>query len=157
MKKKAKIVGVHLVPEWLQDNKYLIRGYRVDHHRKRDLFKSLFSVHNETVNIWTHLLGSLTFIGISVYILFFSELPGKIFLEFMEKFKKINFAELVKSSLDLDIHPILQSLQYLKKKIIFFRKLVLQGDTQKLYQKSVYFQKNNQTLIATTKKLIETQ
>jgi Haemolysin-III related len=61
-----RIVGIEKVPLWLQDNEFLITGYRVNFKRKRDLLKSLFSLHNETLNIWSHLLGALLFIGFIV-------------------------------------------------------------------------------------------
>ena len=40
----------------MKDNDKIHRGYRVNFHSKKQLLKSLFMVHNESVNIWTHLL-----------------------------------------------------------------------------------------------------
>lgn len=47
----------HAMPDWLQDNEF-IRGF----YRRPDLplkkrFLSLFGIHNETGNVWTHLIG----------------------------------------------------------------------------------------------------
>jgi hypothetical protein len=40
------------------DNNYLVRGYRkTPSNSYLDCFKSAFSIHNETINIWTHFLG----------------------------------------------------------------------------------------------------
>ena len=44
------------------DNIYLVRGYRVNHHSWRSVFGSLFTCHNEFVNVWSHICGVLTFI-----------------------------------------------------------------------------------------------
>ena len=32
-----------------------------------ECFKSIFRIHTETGNIWTHLLGQVAFIGLAVY------------------------------------------------------------------------------------------
>lgn len=68
--KKARIVGIKEVPDWLVDNVYLVSGYRVDFERKRDIFRSLFMKHNELLNIWTHLIGGLIFFVILIYVCF---------------------------------------------------------------------------------------
>ena len=49
---EAKISSRHLV--WNRD---LVRGYRINYGTWTATFKSLFQCHNETVNIWTHLIG----------------------------------------------------------------------------------------------------
>jgi predicted membrane channel-forming protein YqfA (hemolysin III family) len=41
-------------------------GYRVGYHGFMPIFKTLFKWHNETVNIWSHFLGQLLFIGILI-------------------------------------------------------------------------------------------
>lgn len=48
-------------PDWLRDNKYLKCGYRRPTYSYITCFRSIFQFHNETVNIWTHLLGGLYF------------------------------------------------------------------------------------------------
>jgi len=45
---------------------YMRRGYSIQ-KRRRDVFLSLFACHNETVNVWSHLLGGILFV-----VLFFS-------------------------------------------------------------------------------------
>ena len=40
---------------------YIKTGYRRRYQDYRYYLKSLFWMHNETINIWTHLLGSITF------------------------------------------------------------------------------------------------
>lgn len=44
------------LPDYLRDNEYITRYYRADYSIKESLL-SLFRVHNETGNIWTHLTG----------------------------------------------------------------------------------------------------
>ena len=47
-------------PKW-QRQEYILRGYRVGLSMKAT-FLSMFVLHNETVNVWTHLIGSLYFL-----------------------------------------------------------------------------------------------
>jgi len=47
------------VDTWQQDNHYIVSGYRPASNSYRKSAGSLFYLHNESVNIWTHLLGSL--------------------------------------------------------------------------------------------------
>lgn len=55
-----------------EHNKYLIyilTGYRIGFTTFKDCMSSLFMVHNETVNIWTHLFGMLMYALFGVYVL----------------------------------------------------------------------------------------
>ena len=45
------------LPKWLRDNDFLIKGHRPPLHSFYACFKSIFRIHTETGNIWTHLLG----------------------------------------------------------------------------------------------------
>ena len=47
------------LPDWLKDNEFLIAGHRPQLHSFMECFKSVFRIHTETGNIWTHLLGKL--------------------------------------------------------------------------------------------------
>lgn len=44
------------------DNEFIRSGYRINHHSCCRSFKSLFTCHNETVNVWSHLLGAIFFL-----------------------------------------------------------------------------------------------
>ena len=44
------------IPDFLRDNEYIRTGYRANWSVK-EAFLSLFQLHNETLNIWTHLFG----------------------------------------------------------------------------------------------------
>jgi hypothetical protein len=46
------------LPDYLKDNEYIVTGYRADTGIVGAV-KSLFRVHNESGNIWTHLIGTL--------------------------------------------------------------------------------------------------
>ena len=45
------------LPKWLRDNDFLIKGHRPPLNSFYACFKSIFRIHTETGNIWTHLLG----------------------------------------------------------------------------------------------------
>ncbi len=63
---KCNLASWENIPEWQKDNNFIRTGYRVNNSFS-DALWSLFAIHNETINIWTHLLGALLFIGLSVY------------------------------------------------------------------------------------------
>jgi adiponectin receptor len=65
VKKKYELLEYHLVPEYLQDNEFVLRHYRSD-WPIWDSLLSIFSLHNETVNIWTHLIGFLIFLVLTI-------------------------------------------------------------------------------------------
>lgn len=54
------------LPDWLQDNDFLTHGHRPPLPSFRACFRSIFRLHTETANIWTHLLGCVAFIGKSI-------------------------------------------------------------------------------------------
>ena len=55
---------------WQQDNHYILTHYRPQAHSYMGCLQSLFYLHNESVNIHSHLLGGFLFffIGVSVYL-----------------------------------------------------------------------------------------
>ncbi|CAF1131078.1 unnamed protein product [Didymodactylos carnosus] len=61
------VVDHALLPHWLVDNEFLISGHRPPMPSVKQCFASIFRLHTETVNIWTHLLGALFFICITIY------------------------------------------------------------------------------------------
>ncbi|KAM0793438.1 hypothetical protein ACM66B_000883 [Microbotryomycetes sp. NB124-2] len=52
---------------WRVDNAYIITGYRPTLRSYKLCFRSVFGSHNETVNIWTHLLGCSIAIAALLY------------------------------------------------------------------------------------------
>ena len=49
----------HEVPEWQIDSRYILSGYRPAKADYVGVFTSLTFLHNETCNVYTHLLGAL--------------------------------------------------------------------------------------------------
>ncbi|KAK5652088.1 hypothetical protein OQA88_10866 [Cercophora sp. LCS_1] len=58
------------LPSWRRDNTFIVRGYRQTSNSYWRSLASLWYLHNEFVNIWTHLLGALGFTagGIFLYL-----------------------------------------------------------------------------------------
>ena len=46
------------IPGWMRDNHYIITGYRLQSNSYWKSASSLTYLHNESVNIWTHILGA---------------------------------------------------------------------------------------------------
>ncbi|XP_063956024.1 adiponectin receptor protein 1-like isoform X2 [Lytechinus pictus] len=64
-----KVTHHNFLPDWLKDNDYLHYHHRPPLPSFRTCFKSIFRIHTETGNIWTHLLGCIAFIIIAIYFL----------------------------------------------------------------------------------------
>ncbi|CAB3409082.1 unnamed protein product [Caenorhabditis bovis] len=56
-----KVLKYEHLPEWLQDNEFLRHGHRPPLPSFTECFKSIWSLHTETGNIWTHLIGCVAF------------------------------------------------------------------------------------------------
>ncbi|KAK4445670.1 hemolysin-III channel protein Izh2 [Podospora aff. communis PSN243] len=56
------------LPPWRRDNPSILTSYRPTSNSYTLSFLSLFHLHNESVNIWTHLLGSVLFTLLSLYL-----------------------------------------------------------------------------------------
>lgn len=46
------------IPQWMRDNHYIQTGYRPQSNSYQKSFSSIGYLHNESVNIWTHLIGA---------------------------------------------------------------------------------------------------
>lgn len=57
----------HELPTWLQDNPSIHSGYRAQSNSYLKSFQSLSYMHNESVNIYTHLFGCFLFFLIATY------------------------------------------------------------------------------------------
>lgn len=57
------------IPAWQRDNEYILSGYREPTASFARCFQSLARLHNETVNIYTHLIGAAFFSLTPIYLL----------------------------------------------------------------------------------------
>ncbi|KAL6224959.1 hypothetical protein ACLB2K_003813 [Fragaria x ananassa] len=65
-KVKYQLVEYHSLPHYLRDNEYIIGHYRPEWPLKQVLL-SMFTIHNETLNVWTHLIGFFLFLALTIY------------------------------------------------------------------------------------------
>ncbi|CAO3625435.1 unnamed protein product [Cunninghamella blakesleeana] len=61
-----RLLYLHELPTEWQENEYVLSGYRF-YHRSQDCLKSIFMLHNETLNIHSHLIGFIFFLILSIY------------------------------------------------------------------------------------------
>uniref|UniRef100_A0A3B3TBX3 Adiponectin receptor 1 n=1 Tax=Paramormyrops kingsleyae TaxID=1676925 RepID=A0A3B3TBX3_9TELE len=73
-----RVIPYHVLPEWLKDNDYLLHGHRPPMPSFRACFGSIFRIHTETGNIWTHLLGERGDRGMVVGIFHVFSMTGKL-------------------------------------------------------------------------------
>ena len=52
------------LPKWMKTDSNIKRGYRPQLSSFRDCFWSLFYFHNESINIWSHLLPAIFYLGL---------------------------------------------------------------------------------------------
>ncbi|CAI9100888.1 OLC1v1038076C1 [Oldenlandia corymbosa var. corymbosa] len=64
-RRKPALLSFHELPEYMKDNEFILNYYRAEWSLK-DAFFSLFRWHNETLNVWTHLLGFVLFLGLTI-------------------------------------------------------------------------------------------
>ena len=63
------IGSIHDVPEEDRFNEHIGRGYRCQYVGVYGVGRTLFMIHNETFNIWSHLLGAISFVVMLIYVL----------------------------------------------------------------------------------------
>jgi adiponectin receptor len=59
LKRSESTVKLHALPEFLADNEFLLDGHRPELNSISECLKSMFFMHTETWNIWTHFAGKL--------------------------------------------------------------------------------------------------
>ncbi|KAJ5585313.1 uncharacterized protein N7459_005113 [Penicillium hispanicum] len=57
------IANKYQIPSWLRDNDYIVEGHPMPTYSYRRSFRLWRCWHMETMNIWTHLLGSTAFVA----------------------------------------------------------------------------------------------
>lgn len=71
---KLRLLYYHQLEEWRKDNHFILSGYVPQTNSFKKCFDSLFYVHNETVNIWSHLVPSMLVFGvIFIYVNYYLE------------------------------------------------------------------------------------
>lgn len=65
---RALVVFWDDLEAWQQDNQYIVSGYRPTSNSFAQSLASLGYLHNEWMNIWTHLIGGVTFATIWVFL-----------------------------------------------------------------------------------------
>ncbi len=61
-----KACHYEVLPDWLRDNEHLHFGHRPELKSFAECFRSIFRIHTETGNIWTHLIGFVAFVVVTV-------------------------------------------------------------------------------------------
>jgi len=56
------------LPDWMKDNEFILTHYRPELRSYKECFRSIFGLHSETGNIWSHLLGCIFFIGFVIHL-----------------------------------------------------------------------------------------
>jgi len=59
---------LHQAPEYMIDSAFILTGYRINFSSPKKILKSLFMAHNETVNIWSHLLGVIMMLILIIFL-----------------------------------------------------------------------------------------
>ncbi|XP_050237983.1 heptahelical transmembrane protein 4-like isoform X2 [Mercurialis annua] len=110
-KVKYQLVEYHLLPAYLKDNEFIHRHYRAEWPLKHVLL-SIFQIHNETLNVWTHLIGFFLFLFLTVYTAF--KVPDVADLTRLQHFpdmlRKADFRKIHSDLLDC-LHNLLPDLK----------------------------------------------
>jgi len=61
-----RLLEFHQLAEWRRDNEFIQSRYRPELRSHRKCFRSILTVHNETGNIWSHMLGCFIFLGLAL-------------------------------------------------------------------------------------------
>ena len=61
-KGRPELLTYDQIPEWYQDNQYVLTGYRPVSGSVRLSIRSWFYIHNESINIYTHLVPAIAFL-----------------------------------------------------------------------------------------------
>ncbi|ORX58022.1 HlyIII-domain-containing protein [Hesseltinella vesiculosa] len=93
-KPEKKILTWNELPAWMQDNHFITDGYRRPTNSYTECVKTIWYLHNEYVNIWSHGLGFLLFFFLGVHFFWTQPLP-----ETLTWFDKIYFLVFITSAL----------------------------------------------------------
>ncbi|KAM7516441.1 hypothetical protein LguiA_006024 [Lonicera macranthoides] len=98
-KVKYQLVEYHSLPGYLKDNEFIVGHYRSEWPIKQILI-SIFTLHNETLNVWTHLIGFFLFLSLTIYTAM--KIPNVVDLHNFQHFPEVlRKADLYKLQADL--------------------------------------------------------
>lgn len=66
-KQRWNLIRIDSLPKFLNDNEFLLANHRPELKSVSECFRSIFMLHTETLNVWTHFLGAA-----AVVLLFFN-------------------------------------------------------------------------------------
>ncbi|KAM0714819.1 hypothetical protein Q7P37_009283 [Cladosporium fusiforme] len=67
LKQSGRLLLFHEIPHWQKDNEYIQSGYRPSSGSAWVSFASICRLHNQTVNIYSHLIGAVAFVALPYY------------------------------------------------------------------------------------------
>ena len=110
---KALIGTIREAPQHVLDNEYIHTGYRIGFNTTCKVLNSLFMLHNESVNVWTHLIGVFIFLWFIIYtaIKLGPKIESELHFRIMDKFDTLyHMADDTKLCEDDNIHNITDEL-----------------------------------------------
>lgn len=66
----SKVVDLAKAPSWMRHDPLITRAYRKQQDSFRGCLESLWYIHNESVNIWSHLSAGLFFLAMTIWATF---------------------------------------------------------------------------------------
>jgi hypothetical protein len=82
------IGGYESAPSFLKDNEYILKGYRINFNTFKKVLKSLFILHNESFNIWSHFFGTLLSFTFLLYTFIYIKSHKSLILDKIEGFNE---------------------------------------------------------------------
>ena len=63
---RPRLLSFHQLPAWMRDNEFILHHYRPPTFSYPECFRSLAYLHNETGNVYSHLLGAALFVILAI-------------------------------------------------------------------------------------------
>ena len=95
-------------PEYLKDNEYIKEGYLINCNSFNLVFRSIFVCSNETINIWSHLIGCIISILLIILVACFIK-TGKI-----KELSQTEYED-IQVKLNQAVIPLIKDLNHIKE------------------------------------------
>lgn len=105
------IKSIEETPQWLIDNLHLKQGYRVGYNCIKSNLESLFHLHNDLLNIWTHLIGTIFFLCFLVYVIVNSKYSATLYNELRRDIQGLSATEKIHISYQTNMNPLIEHLK----------------------------------------------